>query len=69
MTSTAGVHVKSSASNVHPMIIGGGPKLASDGGIIESHDPATGAVIGAFPAATSEDVNDAVQHAATAFES
>jgi acyl-CoA reductase-like NAD-dependent aldehyde dehydrogenase len=50
-----------------PMIIGGRQRLASDGGIIDSFDPATGELIGRIPAGTAEDATAAVDAAATAF--
>jgi len=48
------------------MIIGGKPVDASNGEVIEVLNPATGAVIDTVPAATKEDVDEAVQLAVAA---
>ncbi|GAA5148406.1 aldehyde dehydrogenase family protein [Microbacterium pseudoresistens] len=50
------------------MTIGGTDRLAADGATIDTLNPATGKVIGRFPAATKADVDSAVDAAATAFE-
>ena len=50
-----------------PMIVGGRKVLASDGGVIDAFNPATGRLIGQVPAATREDVAAAYDAAAEAF--
>src|SRR6478735_12502747 len=55
------------ARGVVPMVIGGRKVLASDGGLIDVHNPATGELIAQVPAATREDVADAYDAAAAAF--
>jgi betaine-aldehyde dehydrogenase len=50
-----------------PMLIGGQQVLASDGGVIDVTNPATGRVIAHIPAATAEDVDTAYDAAAAAF--
>src|SRR6478609_7813200 len=52
---------------VVPMLVGGRKVLASDGGLIDAHNPATGELIGQFPAATREDVAAAYDAAAAAY--
>ncbi len=52
-----------------PMTIGGRRRLASDGGVIESLNPATGELIGLIPAGTAADAAAAVDAAAVAFAS
>lgn len=49
------------------MTIGGEAAYASDGGVIEAVNPATGENIGTFPAATREDVDKAAAAAGSAF--
>ncbi len=50
-----------------PMIVGGKRREASDGGTIESFNPATGETIGSFPRATAADVDATVVAASQAF--
>lgn len=52
-----------------PMMIGGASRFASDGGTIDSVNPATGEIIGRFPNATALDVDFAVSQASAAFQS
>ena len=54
-------------TRVVPMSIGGRQVLASDGGLIDAYNPATGELIAQVPAATREDVADAYDAAAAAF--
>ena len=54
-------------TNVVPMIVGGKPVLASDGGLIDAVNPATGELLARFPAATREDVDAAYAAADAAF--
>ena len=51
------------------MTIGGRSRLAADGATIDSTNPATGELIGRFPAAGPADVEEAVVAAEQAFES
>jgi betaine-aldehyde dehydrogenase len=55
-------------TDVIPMIIGGQRRGASDGASIDAVNPATGELIGRVPAATADDVNDAVAAASRAFQ-
>ncbi|MEU1202729.1 aldehyde dehydrogenase family protein [Streptomyces sp. NPDC005813] len=57
----------SKAVDVTPMLIGGERRLAADDGVIDAINPATGRLIGRFPAATARDVDDAVTAARSAF--
>lgn len=57
------------STDTTPMTIGGSPRLASDGGTIDSLNPATGELIGRFPNATAMDVDFAVSAASAAFQS
>uniref|UniRef100_UPI0039B95845 aldehyde dehydrogenase family protein n=1 Tax=Albidovulum sp. TaxID=1872424 RepID=UPI0039B95845 len=50
------------------MVIGGRRLEASNGARIETEDPATGRVIGSFPAATAEDVGRAVENSRAALK-
>jgi betaine-aldehyde dehydrogenase len=52
-----------------PMLVGGEFRMARDGELIETINPATGEVCGRFPRGRAADVDDAVQAAKTAFES
>jgi betaine-aldehyde dehydrogenase len=54
-------------TDVVPMIVGGRKVLASDGGLIDAVNPATGELLAQFPAATREDVAAAYDAAAAAF--
>ena len=49
------------------MIIGGCKKDASDGAVIKVHNPATGELVDTVPAATSQDVDEALLHARKVF--
>ena len=51
---------------VTPAVIGGTERLARSGQYIDSHDPATGALIGRIPRMGADDVADAVDAASTA---
>lgn len=51
-----------------PMTIGGQDRLAADGATIDTFNPATGELIGRFPAAGAADVDAAVAAASAAFE-
>ena len=62
MTTTADV-------DVVPMTIGGRKALASDGGVIDVMNPATGRKIAQIPAATAADIGLAYDAAAMAFRS
>ena len=50
-----------------PMIVGGTKVLASDGGVIDVHNPATGELLGQVPAATRADIDAAYDAAEAAF--
>jgi acyl-CoA reductase-like NAD-dependent aldehyde dehydrogenase len=63
---TQGVIV-TDAIETRPMLIGGRFRLASDGGAIDAVNPANGSVIARVPAATADDVNDAVAAAKDAY--
>lgn len=54
------------AGRDHGLLIGGAWQRGARGGTIESIDPASGETIGAFPAGGAEDIDQAVQAAATA---
>jgi len=56
-------------TQITAMTVGGRNAFAADGGFIEAVNPATGRILGAFPAATRSDVEAAVKAAATAFGS
>lgn len=53
----------------HSMLIGAEFRDSSEGATIDSVAPATGELLGTFPAATREDVDAAVEAAHTAFQS
>ena len=57
------------AHDVIPMLIGGRRVMASDGGVMDVLNPATGRVITTVPAATKEDIDTAYAAAARAFPS
>ncbi|MFK4548117.1 betaine-aldehyde dehydrogenase [Streptomyces tendae] len=57
----------SGTTDVTPMLIGGERRTASDGGVIDAINPATGRLITRFPAGTAADVDDAVAAARAAF--
>jgi acyl-CoA reductase-like NAD-dependent aldehyde dehydrogenase len=50
------------------MVVGGNRIEASNGARIETEDPATGRVIGSFPAATADDVGRAVENSRAALK-
>jgi betaine-aldehyde dehydrogenase len=56
-----------SSRTTHPMLIGGEFRDASDGATIDAVAPATGEVLGTFPAGTRADVDAAVTAAEQAF--
>lgn len=52
---------------ITPMTVGGHDRYASDGATIESYNPATGELVGVFPAASADDVDAAVGAALEGF--
>ncbi len=57
------------SGEVQPLVVGGRPRGASDGGTLEARNPATGELLGRIPHATPADVDDTVSAAAAAFQS
>jgi betaine-aldehyde dehydrogenase len=55
------------AGQIIPMLIGGRRALASNGGLIDAMNPATGQLLARFPRGTAEDIDAAVRAAADAF--